>query len=103
MKHMECHIGDLIQGQRYYFRVACGNLKGYGKFRQSTPKSVIPSRRLQLLEDLFSEIRSSRPEHAAEIKATVQAGELLEFKDEIKERKLLLNNSLLWHQNYRKI
>ncbi|KAK7862491.1 hypothetical protein R5R35_005917 [Gryllus longicercus] len=88
MKHMECHIGDLIQGQRYYFRVACDNLKGYGKFRQSTLTSVIPSSRrdvegreprfagrLQLLDDLFSEIRSSRPEHAAEIKATVQAGE----------------------------
>lgn len=88
MKLMECHVGDLIQGQRYYFRVACGNLKGYGKFRQSTPSSVIPSSwrdvegreprfagRLQLLDDLFSEIRSSRPEHAAEIKANAQPGE----------------------------
>ncbi|XP_067005275.2 ankyrin repeat and fibronectin type-III domain-containing protein 1 [Anabrus simplex] len=88
MKHMECQIGDLVQGCRYYFRVACGNLKGYGNFRQSTPASVVPSSwrdvegreprfagRLQLLDDLFLEMRSSRPEYAAEIKVTAQPGE----------------------------
>jgi len=43
MKHLECHISDLTQGCRYYFRVACGNLKGYGNYRLSSPASVIPS------------------------------------------------------------
>jgi hypothetical protein len=47
MKHLECNINDLTQGCRYYFRVACGNLKGYGNFRLSCPASVIPSSKLQ--------------------------------------------------------
>jgi hypothetical protein len=46
MKHLECNISDLMQGCRYYFRVACGNLKGYGNFRLSSPASVIPSSKL---------------------------------------------------------
>ncbi|XP_069684957.1 ankyrin repeat and fibronectin type-III domain-containing protein 1 isoform X3 [Periplaneta americana] len=92
MKHLECNISDLTQGCRYYFRVACGNLKGYGNFRLSSPASVIPSSwrdvegresrfagRLPLLDDLFSKICHSRPECAAEIKATTtmtaQSGE----------------------------
>ncbi|XP_046988010.1 ankyrin repeat and fibronectin type-III domain-containing protein 1 isoform X1 [Schistocerca americana] len=88
MKQLECHIGDLTQGCRYYFRVACGNLKGYGNFRLSTPASVVPSSwrdvegreprfagRLRLLDDLFAEMRNTRPEHAAEIKAATQPGE----------------------------
>lgn len=83
MKHLECHISDLTQGCRYYFRVACGNLKGYGNYRLSSPASVIPSSwrdvegreprfagRLHLLDELFSKICQSRPECAAEIKVT---------------------------------
>ncbi|XP_021938463.1 ankyrin repeat and fibronectin type-III domain-containing protein 1 isoform X2 [Zootermopsis nevadensis] len=83
MKRLECNISDLAQGCRYYFRVACGNLKGYGNFRLSSPASVIPSSwrdvtgreprfagRLHLLDDLFSKICHSRPECAAEIKVT---------------------------------
>nr|CAD7439694.1 unnamed protein product [Timema bartmani] len=88
MKHLEYQVTDLQQGHRYFFRVAAGNLKGYGQFRPSTPTSVMPSSwrdmegrepryagRLQLLDDLFDEIRSSRPEHASEIKASLQLGE----------------------------
>ncbi|XP_071443530.1 ankyrin repeat and fibronectin type-III domain-containing protein 1 isoform X1 [Hetaerina americana] len=78
---LECHVTDLCQGQRYYFRVACGNLKGFGPFKISSPASVVPSSwrdvdsrsprlagRLQMLEDLFAQVRSSRPENASEIK-----------------------------------
>lgn len=37
-----CNI-DLIQGRKYYFRSACGNLKGYGPYLSSTPAFVVPS------------------------------------------------------------
>lgn len=43
MKQRECRIGDLTQGQKYYFRAAAGNLKGYSRFRNSTPAHVTPS------------------------------------------------------------
>ncbi|XP_046408882.1 uncharacterized protein LOC124173423 [Ischnura elegans] len=78
---LQCHVTDLCQGQRYYFRVACGNLKGFGPFKMSSPPSVVPSSwrdvesrsprlagRLQMLEELFAHVRSSRPENASEIK-----------------------------------
>ena len=34
---------ELTHGRRYYFRAACGNLKGYGMYVSSAPESVIPS------------------------------------------------------------
>lgn len=43
MKQRECRIEDLTQGQKYYFRAAAGNLKGYSRFRNSTPAHVTPS------------------------------------------------------------
>ena len=43
MKQLECHIDNLEHGKRYYFRVACGNIRGFGNYRPSTPESVIPS------------------------------------------------------------
>lgn len=42
MSKTNCSI-DLTQGRRYFFRAACGNLKGYGAFLTSTPSSVVPS------------------------------------------------------------
>lgn len=36
-------IVDLTQGRRYFFRAACGNLKGFGTYLTSTPASVVPS------------------------------------------------------------
>lgn len=33
----------LIKGQQYYFRAACGNLKGFGSYTFSNPPTVIPS------------------------------------------------------------
>lgn len=43
VKQRECRIESLIQGQKYYFRAAAGNLKGYSRFRNSTPANVTPS------------------------------------------------------------
>ncbi|XP_043479149.1 uncharacterized protein LOC122509277 isoform X4 [Leptopilina heterotoma] len=72
MKQRECRIDGLIQGQKYYFRAAAGNLKGYSKFRPSTPAYVTPSSwrdidgrvprfagRLEQLDTLFTDIRGA--------------------------------------------
>ncbi|XP_050447186.1 uncharacterized protein LOC126849428 isoform X1 [Cataglyphis hispanica] len=80
MKQRECRIEDLTQGQRYYFRAAAGNLKGYSRFRNSTPAHVTPSSwrdidgrvprfagRLEQLNTLFTDIR--RPEYTQETPA----------------------------------
>ncbi|XP_068983300.1 ankyrin repeat and fibronectin type-III domain-containing protein 1 isoform X2 [Bombus flavifrons] len=80
MKQRECRIDDLIQGQKYYFRAAAGNLKGYSRFRNSTPAHVTPSSwrdidgrvprfagRLEQLNTLFTDIR--RPEYTQETPA----------------------------------
>ncbi|KAK3930258.1 Ankyrin repeat and fibronectin type-III domain-containing protein 1 [Frankliniella fusca] len=82
LTYSECHISDLVQGQRYYFRVACGNLKGYSNYVPSSPPSVVPSSwrdvdgrearftgvSLRVLDNLFTEMRKARPQFAAEIK-----------------------------------
>ncbi|XP_078034268.1 ankyrin repeat and fibronectin type III domain containing protein wide awake isoform X1 [Augochlora pura] len=80
MKQRECRIDDLIQGQKYHFRAAAGNLKGYSRFRNSTPAHVTPSSwrdidgrmprfagRLEQLNTLFTDIR--RPEYTQETPA----------------------------------
>ncbi|CAD1471736.1 unnamed protein product [Heterotrigona itama] len=80
MKQRECRIDDLTQGQKYYFRAAAGNLKGYSRFRNSTPAHVTPSSwrdidgrvprfagRLEQLNTLFTDIR--RPEYTQETPA----------------------------------
>ncbi|KAG7210469.1 hypothetical protein KM043_011993 [Ampulex compressa] len=80
MKQRECRIEDLIQGQKYHFRAAAGNLKGYSRFRNSTPAHVTPSSwrdidgrvprfagRLEQLNTLFTDIR--RPEYTQETPA----------------------------------
>ncbi|XP_018376620.1 PREDICTED: ankyrin repeat and fibronectin type-III domain-containing protein 1 [Trachymyrmex cornetzi] len=72
MKQKECRIEDLTQGQKYHFRAAAGNLKGYSRFRNSTPSHVTPSSwrdidgrmprfagRLEQLNSLFTDIRRS--------------------------------------------
>lgn len=43
MKQKECRIEGLLQGHRYYFRAAAGNLKGYSRFRPTTPSHLMPS------------------------------------------------------------
>ncbi|XP_076679752.1 ankyrin repeat and fibronectin type III domain containing protein wide awake isoform X7 [Andrena cerasifolii] len=80
MKQRECRIDDLVQGQKYHFRAAAGNLKGYSRFRNSTPAHVTPSSwrdidgrvprfagRLEQLNTLFTDIR--RPEYTQETPA----------------------------------
>jgi hypothetical protein len=43
MKQKECCIDGLLQGHKYYFRAAAGNLKGYSRFRPTTPAYLTPS------------------------------------------------------------
>ncbi len=39
----ECIIDNLEDAERYFIRASFGNLKGFGPFCASMPKSVIPS------------------------------------------------------------
>ncbi|KAG4075868.1 hypothetical protein HA402_003694 [Bradysia odoriphaga] len=81
-----CRISDLTQGRRYFFRACCGNVKGWGQYRQSIPNSVIPSSwrdiehkesrftgRQRILDDLFTAVRMARPEDASEIQLDTPA------------------------------
>ncbi|XP_074035951.1 ankyrin repeat and fibronectin type III domain containing protein wide awake isoform X3 [Leptinotarsa decemlineata] len=65
---------ELTQGRRYFFRAACGNLKGFGAFFTSTPSSVVPStwraierkeerfgNQLKQLDELMEEVKQFRP------------------------------------------
>ena len=40
---MECIINGLEDAERFFVRASFGNLKGFGPFSASIPKSVIPS------------------------------------------------------------
>lgn len=42
-----CSITGLTQGRRYFLRGACGNVKGWGNYRNSVPASVVPSSEYQ--------------------------------------------------------
>ncbi|XP_065338459.1 ankyrin repeat and fibronectin type-III domain-containing protein 1 isoform X3 [Cloeon dipterum] len=79
---VEEQVVDLLQGRRYYFRVLCGNIFGYGPPRNSVPLSVIPSSwrdmelrkprytgRVHALDDLFVQTKAARPENASELRA----------------------------------
>jgi ankyrin repeat and fibronectin type-III domain-containing protein 1 len=76
----QCHINELIQGRRYYFRACSGNVKGFGSFVQSNPTSIIPSSwrdidnkesrfvgKTKVLDELLTAVRLCRPEDASEI------------------------------------
>uniref|UniRef100_A0A1Y1K138 Ankyrin repeat and fibronectin type-III domain-containing protein 1 n=1 Tax=Photinus pyralis TaxID=7054 RepID=A0A1Y1K138_PHOPY len=73
MSKPTCTI-ELSQGRRYFFRAACGNLKGFGNFVPSTPASVVPSTwrevdhrdsrydgKLLNLDHLIEEVKQIRP------------------------------------------
>ncbi|XP_030754413.1 uncharacterized protein LOC115881170 isoform X2 [Sitophilus oryzae] len=73
MSNLRCQV-ELTQGRRYYFRASCGNLKGYGMYRASTPASVTPSTWREIeqkdprygesnnqLDQLIEEVRQLRP------------------------------------------
>lgn len=74
-------VPDCPFNQRCYFRVAAGNLSGYGAFKTTLPSSVLLSAwrsidgrksrfagRLSMLDDLFSKVRDARPDYASEIR-----------------------------------
>ncbi|XP_030559426.1 uncharacterized protein LOC115761696 [Drosophila novamexicana] len=76
----QCHIAGLTQGRRYFLRAACGNVKGWGAYRNSVPASVVPSTwrdldnredrfygRQCILDNLFTAVRSARPADVSEL------------------------------------
>ncbi|XP_026680370.1 uncharacterized protein LOC103510544, partial [Diaphorina citri] len=74
----DLEISNLIHRQRYYFRAACGNIRGYSLPKVSTPSHVEPSSwrdcsglikterissdGLALLDRLFGEMKNERPD-----------------------------------------
>ena len=40
---LTCAVSGLAEGRRYFVRASFGNMKGFGPFCASTPKSVVPS------------------------------------------------------------
>ncbi|XP_064553293.1 ankyrin repeat and fibronectin type-III domain-containing protein 1 isoform X2 [Drosophila montana] len=76
----QCHIAGLTQGRRYFLRAACGNVKGWGAYRNSVPASVVPSTwrdldnredrfygRQCILDNLFTAVRLARPADVSEL------------------------------------
>ncbi|EDW81233.2 uncharacterized protein Dwil_GK11138, isoform B [Drosophila willistoni] len=76
----QCHIAGLTQGRRYFLRAACGNVKGWGAYRNSVPASVVPSTwrdldnredrflgRQRILDNLFTAVRLARPADVSEL------------------------------------
>ncbi|XP_045027299.1 uncharacterized protein LOC116919246 isoform X4 [Daphnia magna] len=74
-------VSTCPSNSRCYFRVAAGNLSGYGSFKTTLPSSVLLSvwriidgrkprfaGRLPILDDLFSKVRTWRPDYASEIR-----------------------------------
>ncbi|XP_052567367.1 uncharacterized protein LOC120432527 isoform X4 [Culex pipiens pallens] len=95
-----CSLGELIQGRRYFFRAAAGNIKGWGPYKLSTPNCVVPSSwrdvetrenrfagKQRNLDDLFNAVRLARPEDASEIAldATAPAKRAIKKKTTIKQ------------------
>ncbi|EDW17007.2 uncharacterized protein LOC6575537 isoform X2 [Drosophila mojavensis] len=75
-----CPITGLTQGRRYFLRGACGNVKGWGNYRNSVPASVVPSTwrdlenrenrfygRQCMLDNLFTAVRLARPADVSEL------------------------------------
>ncbi|XP_064611368.1 ankyrin repeat and fibronectin type-III domain-containing protein 1-like isoform X2 [Liolophura sinensis] len=87
IQHPEYEINDLIKGNMYYVRVAAGNMKGYGPYTVANPPYAVPSSwrdmegvkprsegKLQLMEDLFTQVKQARPANAPELKDTNGSG-----------------------------
>lgn len=53
VKDKECCIGNLNHGQKYYFRAAAGNIKGYSRFRPTTPAYLTPSSQYYFLIHIY--------------------------------------------------
>jgi len=52
-------INNLIQGRRYYFRAASGNLKGFGNYKMARPTSLVPSSWKDIESDKNKQLRLS--------------------------------------------
>ena len=88
LQNLELEIPNLVKGNKYYVRVKGWNIKGFGPESLSTPAFAIPSSwrelngavaraegKLKLMEDLFVNVKNSRPADAPEIKdPTSQTG-----------------------------
>ncbi|XP_013391704.1 ankyrin repeat and fibronectin type-III domain-containing protein 1 isoform X3 [Lingula anatina] len=87
VRHLEYDIPGLTQGNVYYVQVTAWNIKGWGPPTPTSPPYAIPSSwrevsgvkprnegKLQLLDDLFSQVRASRPADASEIKDNQPTG-----------------------------
>ncbi|CAH1795316.1 unnamed protein product [Owenia fusiformis] len=86
-QQFEYEISELISGNMYYVRVKAFNIKGSGPATVASPSYCIPSNwremvntvprsqgKLQLLDDLFTSVKSSRRADAAELKGTSPTG-----------------------------
>ncbi|KPU79747.1 uncharacterized protein Dana_GF17001, isoform F [Drosophila ananassae] len=84
----QCHISGLTQGRRYFLRAACGNVKGWGAYRNSVPASVVPSTwrdldnredrfvgRHRILDNLFTAVRLARPADVSELTLDPTSGQ----------------------------
>lgn len=94
----DCHINELIQGRRYFFRVCSGNVKHFGVFVHSNPKSIIPSSwrdienkeqrfhgKTKVLDELLTAVRLCRPEDASEIPDSTSHRRVPKKKTSIKQ------------------
>lgn len=92
------HVNELIQGRRYFFRACSGNVKGFGSYVYSSPKSIIPSSwrdieskeqrfhgKTKILDELLTAVRLCRPEDASEIPDSTTHRRIPKKKTSIKQ------------------
>ncbi|XP_038067073.1 ankyrin repeat and fibronectin type-III domain-containing protein 1-like isoform X3 [Patiria miniata] len=81
VRYPSYRIHGLRQGVKYYVRVSAFNMKGFGPSQTPTPPFAIPSSwrdmhgnksrfsgRLNMIDDLFQQVRDTRPTDSGEIK-----------------------------------
>ncbi|XP_071796997.1 uncharacterized protein [Asterias amurensis] len=81
VRYPSYRIHGLRQGTKYYVRVSAFNMKGFGPSQTPTPPFAIPScwrdmhgnksrfsGRLNMIDDLFQQVRDTRPTDSGEIK-----------------------------------
>ncbi|XP_022089300.1 uncharacterized protein LOC110978538 isoform X4 [Acanthaster planci] len=81
VRYPSYRIHGLKQGVKYYVRVSAFNMKGFGPSQAPTPPFAIPScwrdmhgnksrfsGRLNMIDDLFQQVRDTRPTDSGEIK-----------------------------------
>ncbi|CAG0921584.1 unnamed protein product [Notodromas monacha] len=96
-------VTQLSPGSRCFFRLACGNIKGYSPYVNAQPSSGVPSAwrdvdgqkprflgKCRALDDLFEKLLSCRPADASEIRdmehnASEDEGKRVQKKSTIKQ------------------